>query len=670
MKKFLLISFVLLMSAKSFAQSITVSGHVFFQSSFPVADVSVSAIGQNGLPYFGVTDSLGFYSIVVAVPASYTNVEVQVTDFCTVLPIIQFAPIVNNFATSDFEICQQIQTEGCNLNLSHTENSPLSYSFTAESVDFSGNLADNVTYSWNFGDGTSSTEQNPTHVFASSGWYDVYAIAIAVTGTDTCISSGYIFINAFIPYTGPTKTVTIIGYVINEVDSIGIPYTYISAYNPINPWFQDVVYTDSVGFYNLTIEIPDTVNVAEVSVFDCTGLQITHPVYLVNNKGYSDFYICYQPFPTFDCYAYFNYGQIDSLQYRFTANTWPIAPSDHISFLWDFGDGNTSTEESPIHTYSEDNVYIVSLTTVDSSGCTAYASDVICTFNNGSIDSFYYGCQAMFFASNPDPSNYFTFIFEDYSFTSSLSWSWDFGDGNTSTVQNPTHTYQNDGYYDVTLTVTSIDGCESSITMGIFVGVHTWNEWDCQAMYLPMPNGETNGFFFLDFSSSPSQIQSWLWDFGDGNTSTEQNPTHTYSQAGIYSVSLSIQSVDSCSSIISFDLDTENPLMFNESGNVVPVLGLNSLATNSTRNLDNFGKIELFPNPTSSDITVKMNIQSEQEMEISINDVSGKRILTKNQSVNAGEQTVNLDVNDLIPGVYFLQIRSEKGAKSMKFVKI
>jgi PKD repeat protein len=672
MKKFLLISFVLLVAAKNFAQNITVSGHVYLQNIFPFEMMDVTVTGQDGLLYYAVTDVNGFYSVAVNGTSSFTTVEVQVIDLCTNALIIKNVPVVNNAAVADFTICSDgAPSTVCYTSVWYETTQPFTYNFHAAPGNYDGTIPDNASYLWDFGDGTTSIEQNPTHVYPLDSWYGVKLTTTAVTDTIDCVSYSYLTINTHPPYTGPTKTVTVSGYVYNDLDSSIISNWVIFSLNTIQQFNQAVANSDSSGFYSFSMDIPYSSDSIQVSTFTCEGSIIYHTVYLVNNVGTSDFYTCTTGFQNNNCYSTINYQQTDSLQYEFSANAWSAFENDQVAqYQWDFGDGTSSAEASPTHIYADDNIYNVTLMTVNLGGCVALAYDFICTYNNGSIDSFYYGCQAMFFVTNPNQNDLYTFNFEDNSFSNGVSWLWDFGDGNTSTEQNPTHTYQNNGFYDVTFSVTSTTGCESTITMGMYVGSYTWNEWGCQAMYLPVPNGNPNGFLFYDFSSSPSQIQSWAWDFGDGNTSTEQNPSHTYVQSGIYSVSLSIESIDSCSSIISFDLDTENPLMFNESGNIVPVLGLNSLVTNSTRDLDNFGKIELFPNPTSSDITVKMNIQSEQELEISISDVAGKRILTKNQSINAGEQTVNLDVNDLIPGVYFLQMRSEKGAKSLKFVKI
>jgi hypothetical protein len=101
------------------------------------------------------------------------------------------------------------------------------------------------------------------------------------------------------------------------------------------------------------------------------------------------------------------------------------------------------------------------------------------------------------------------------------SWNWNFGDGTTSTEQNPVHTYATEGLYTVTLSVVTLDGCESTISFEIYIGDDSpWvPELDCQALFIPMPDSiGGNGIQFFDLSYAFNPIQSWSWDFGDGTS--------------------------------------------------------------------------------------------------------------------------------------------------------
>ena len=120
------------------------------------------------------------------------------------------------------------------------------------------------------------------------------------------------------------------------------------------------------------------------------------------------------------------------------------------------------------------------------------------------------------------------------------SWSWDFGDDTTSTEQNPTHSYAAVGTYTVTLIVTDNDGNASDPdTMDITV---SYIPPTAMFTYNPMVNITTEiEIRFTDNSTKgDSNITAWAWDFGDGNTSNETIPTHTYAVADIYTVSLTV----------------------------------------------------------------------------------------------------------------------------------
>jgi len=142
------------------------------------------------------------------------------------------------------------------------------------------------------------------------------------------------------------------------------------------------------------------------------------------------------------------------------------------------------------------------------------------------------------FTGSPTSGNYpLTVNFTDLSSNSPTSWNWNFGDGGSSTAQNPSHTYTSAGTYTVTLTATNAYGSDAEIKSN-YVTVTA----------PPPPTADfagspTNGdapllVNFTDLSSgSPT---SWNWSFGDGGSSTLQNPSHTYVNPGTYTVSLTV----------------------------------------------------------------------------------------------------------------------------------
>jgi PKD repeat protein len=135
------------------------------------------------------------------------------------------------------------------------------------------------------------------------------------------------------------------------------------------------------------------------------------------------------------------------------------------------------------------------------------------------------------------------------------SWLWDFGDGFTSTDQNPFHTYEDDGNYTVTLTVSNLGGSKT-LSSETYVVVYT--ELNASFSFNPTEIEAGEEVRFLD--ESTGAVTSWLWDFGDGYTSTQQNATHVYDRAGTYLVRLTISNpIDSDTTSMSVMIPSSIP---------------------------------------------------------------------------------------------------------------
>jgi PKD repeat protein len=119
-----------------------------------------------------------------------------------------------------------------------------------------------------------------------------------------------------------------------------------------------------------------------------------------------------------------------------------------------------------------------------------------------------------------------------------ISWFWDFGDGTNSTARNPSHTYSQKGEWKITLTVTDNDRAASSTTQTVkVVNLKPEASFECNSTNLQTDMD----IQFADNSVDPENSSiSWLWDFGDGNTSELQTPTHTFATAGDYNVTLTV----------------------------------------------------------------------------------------------------------------------------------
>lgn len=163
-------------------------------------------------------------------------------------------------------------------------------------------------------------------------------------------------------------------------------------------------------------------------------------------------------------------------------------------------------------------------------------------------------CYAEFYVNSDSPIGIIGLevTFQDVSYTSEgeiISWFWDFGDGNISEEQNPTHEYAEEGIYEVVLEIVTSEGCTSVYVLHLCVADDGYYEGpDCQAMfYFELANDAGTSFAFHD--SSIGDNDYWLWDFGDGNSSDEQNPVHTYENPGIYFVTLTVGNEECTSSV-------------------------------------------------------------------------------------------------------------------------
>ncbi len=143
--------------------------------------------------------------------------------------------------------------------------------------------------------------------------------------------------------------------------------------------------------------------------------------------------------------------------------------------------------------------------------------------------------------------------FSDQSTGTIISWDWDFGNGNTSGLQNPgPENYTAVGSYNVLLTVESPNGCLNSATQVVTVHESPVADFLVQDVCV----NSAGSFTDLSSSMAGDPITSWSWNFGDGNTSTNQNPTHAYAAFGTYNVTLEVATAN-CSDILTMPVNVE-----------------------------------------------------------------------------------------------------------------
>ncbi len=469
---------------------------------------------------------------------------------------------------------------------------PLVVSFTDQST------GGPTAWSWDLGNGTISTQQNPTTTYFNSGFFTITLTVTNATGSNTLTRTQYIKVDDR-PTTNFSATNT------SGCFPLRVNFTDLSTGGTaaITSWEWDFgdgslstlqnplhIYT-TAGNYTVTLKTTNAGGCSRV---------ISRPNFIQVSPG-----------------VVVNFNNTTPTQCKppetisFTSTS--IGPGV-LSHEWLFGDGGTSFLQNPNHTYNSGGSFTVSLIVQSSLGCVdtlirpasvvirdvlsdftytpSVCQNATASFNNisvpASLNSFWdFGDGTSSTATNPTkvyliPGTYNVKLRNDYGtcsdsviksitvlpqpvsdFTASdvtdckvpftvnfsdisigaTSWNWNFGDGGTSTQQNPSHTYNTLGNYTVTLIITGANGCGDTVVKPQFIRVQA-------------PTVNINGLpaeGCVPFTISPTStvtavdgVASYLWNFGDGFTSTAITPSHTYTAQGNYTVKLFITTIDGC----------------------------------------------------------------------------------------------------------------------------
>ena len=361
-----------------------------------------------------------------------------------------------------------------------------------------------MTYLWDFGDGSTSTEQNPSHMYIQRGTYTVKLTVTNAYGSSTEIKKDYLSIG-MAPRAAFTATPTSgsVPISIGFTDkSSGIitswkwdfgDGTSSTEQNPYHTYWSDGIYTVTLTVSNDYGSSSATKN-RYITIVRTLKSQFTAKPTTGNA-------------PLFVTFTDSSYGN-------------PTA------WNWDFGDGTTSAVQNPTHSFNTAGLYKVTLTVTRGSESDSSTQ----TMNAGGVPDANFTATPRIAAVNEKIQ------FTDTSLYSPTKWTWDFGDTATSSDQNPTHAYQLKGIYTVTHTAQNANGI-GSVTKTGFINVGMPPKADFIPVIVPYVRGQVPmPVSFID--KSTGLPTSWQWDFGDGTTSEDQNPAHVFQNSGIYTVSL------------------------------------------------------------------------------------------------------------------------------------
>lgn len=218
-------------------------------------------------------------------------------------------------------------------------------------------------------------------------------------------------------------------------------------------------------------------------------------------------------------------------------------PSANLRYIWDFGDGATDNATAPTHRYTYRGEFYVTLIVYDDEdNFDVKINEIPVKVIGGNQKPIISICQADRITVNIGETISFSSLATDPDLDT-LTYGWDFGDGSGSDQQNDTHYYAENGVYTVKLSVADDKGAVTSEEILIGVGpniklppVINSVDWD---PFFPLDNSAVS--FSAQAVDYDGSIISYLWEFGDGGTSTQISPQYIYTKAGNYQVKLTVQ---------------------------------------------------------------------------------------------------------------------------------
>ncbi len=405
-----------------------------------------------------------------------------------------------------------------------------------------------------------------------------------------------------------------VGTINSEMDAFGMITTPTGTYEAIREHkietTLDSIWVQFFGFETLFQTLTDT-----IETYSWIAKETKGPIVTVTVEDGELVRTTYTLAPATDApIADFSYENEEggTIEFKDESNNVPD------TWLWDFGDGNTSTLQNPTHTYMEDGSYTVCLTVTNVFGTNMTCEMINVVVAAAPIADF----EVMVMSSGANIAANFT----DLSQNDPTAWLWDFGDGGISTSQNPTYVYAMPGTYQVCLTASNAIGSNESCK-----NVNIILPPVADFSIIDMSNGS---YSFTDLSSNTPT--TWLWDFGDGNGSTLQNPSYIYANLGTYEVCLTATNAGgsntSCKEII-YNLT-------------------------ATENIFSVIDVRLFPNPTSDIVQFEITNLPRSQVTLFITDILGRRLC---QHILNDKQQQSINVTSWTKGIYFYHLSMPNG---------
>jgi PKD repeat protein len=482
-------------------------------------------------------------------------------------------------------------------------------SFTSDinelTVTFDNTSSASTSFDWDFGDGSNSANQSPIHTYAVSGTY-----VVNLDVTNDCGTARF------------SETITVLAAPVaafsqsNESGCAPLTVTYDASNSTDIGTLQ---WTFPGGTPSTSTDMMPTVTYNTAGTFDA---QLT-----VTNASGTDTEIVSNLITVAPlAVAGFNVD-VDMLSVDFLNTS-----TDAISFDWDFGNGQTSTDQNPSITYAAAGSFDVTLTVTNDCGTDVITQTVVVAEGLPNAEfsiNETTGCAPL------------VVNFMDLTTGDPSSWLWTVSSNNgvmlTSTEQNPEFILDEAGVYTVTLEATNGAGSTTEVRSDVI----TVRDVPTAVASIVSENGAT-----IQFDATLTDADSFLWVFGDGNTSTIEDPLHTYDVNGTYTVTLTAT---------------------NECGEVVEMLTVD-IAVSSVGELPEAAKFNLFPNPASDQVTWILSGVPTERVTLVVTDVLGREV-KREQLGTASTFRQNLSLTNWAAGTYVVRIVGESYEHQVRVVK-
>jgi PKD repeat protein len=600
---------------------------------------SLNIISDNVL-----TNASGIYSYSFSMTGSFARVDIS-TPNCngTILTATGYINDSIQSILQDFIICT---TTGCQAYFIYDQIGNFTFQFTDQST------GTGLNYSWDFGDNASSSSQNPEHTYNAPGIYEVclsvfssdstcfdeFCTQVTVEGGGGCMAQYTYFPDSLQP-----------GYSYQFID--------LSSGN-INGWawdFGDGSYSQEQDPVHVFPDDGQYEVCLSVSGPDCQSTWCE----VVNVS------------PIGDCYNYFTY-QVEGLQVSFSSIHYPDIPADYI---WDFGDGGSGTSQEVSHVYAQNGVYYVTLNTSDSAGCSATSSQAVVVGDTILFNQVY---GQVFEGNFPMKSGYviLSSVPDNPAFTPNMD-------------QVPVDTsgvfifpYVPYGQY-LLFAVPQ----DSSDYLPTYYG--NVQHWPDATAFNAMETGMLYNINLSTAQSFPSagdgsitgyitetsgrgdvlgmaQVILYNADFASlGFTSVQTDGSFSFIglASGLYYILPELPGISS--NLIAVEISDLAPAcIVNLSFDGTTFLGLEDKGIMEET-------MKIGPNPASDHAFVSVLAKRQEQVTISITDLTGKVCFSGIYQVNSGDNSIALPVQKLQPGIYLVTLSNSSGTiQSVKFVRI